>query len=57
MFNGVGDGIRQGNGKVKMVGITKGGEGGARRGNTTTSRHSERMRGWHNERMAKEVMQ
>ena len=57
MFNGVGDGIRQGNGKVKMVGITKGGEGGARRGNTTTSRHNERMRGWHNERMAKEVMQ
>jgi hypothetical protein len=33
MFDGVGDGLRQGNGEAKMAGTVRGREGGARRGN------------------------
>ena len=41
-FDGHGDGLRLSDGKAKMAGTTRGREGGARRGNTTTSRRDER---------------
>ena len=43
-FDGHGDGLRlsDGKAKAKMAGTTRGREGGARRGNTTTSRCDER---------------
>ena len=53
-FDGVGDGLRQGDCEAKMVGTTRGREGGARRGNATTIRHNERTRGWRIERMARD---
>jgi hypothetical protein len=37
-----------------MAGTTRGQEGGARRGNATTSRPDERTRGRHNERMMRD---
>jgi len=39
VFDGVGDGLRQVNGEAKIAGRTRGREGGARRGITTTSRY------------------
>ena len=41
---------RRGNGEAKMAGTTRGREGGARRGNATTSWCDKRTRGWHNKR-------
>ncbi len=53
-FNGVSDGLQQGNDKAKMAGTTRGQEGSARRGNTTTSQCDQRTRGWRNERMTRD---
>ncbi len=50
MFDGVGDGLRQVDGEAKMAGTMRGREGGARRGNATTSRHDEWKRERHNKR-------
>ncbi len=49
-FNGISNGLWQGNGKAKIAGTMRGQEGSARRGNTTSSRHNERRRGQRNER-------
>jgi hypothetical protein len=54
VFDGIGDGLWQGNGKVKITGTTRGQEGGTRRGNETTNRHNERMREWRNKRMKRD---
>jgi hypothetical protein len=48
VFDGVGNGLRQDDGEAKMAGTTREREGGARRGNATTSRHDEWTRGRHN---------
>ena len=50
VFNDVSDGLRQVDGEAKMAGMTRGQEGGARRGNATTSRHDEWTKEGHNER-------
>jgi hypothetical protein len=50
VFDGVGDGLRQVDGEVKMAGMMRGREGGTRRGNATTSRHDEWKRERHNKR-------
>ncbi len=49
-FDGIGDGLPQGNGEANMTGATRGQKGNARKGNTTTSQHNERTRGRCNER-------
>ena len=54
VFDCVIDGLR-GDGEGKMVGTPRGQEGGARRGNATTSWHDERMRGRCNERTMRDV--
>jgi hypothetical protein len=53
-IHGIRDGLRQGDGKIKMAGTPKGREGGARQGNATTSWRNERTRGQHNERTARD---
>jgi hypothetical protein len=54
VFDGVGNGLQQGNGKGKMASTMRGQEGGARRGNATTSQHNERMIGQHNKRTTRD---
>jgi hypothetical protein len=49
-FDYHGEGLWLSDGKAKMAGTTRGREGGAMRGNTTTSLCDERMRGRRNER-------
>jgi hypothetical protein len=54
VFDGVGDGLRQGNGKAKMACTTRGQECGARSGSATTSQSNERMRGRGNNRTTRD---
>jgi hypothetical protein len=53
-FNGISGGFWQGDGEARMAGTTRGQEGGARRGNATTSWHDERTRGQHSESMTRD---
>ena len=55
VFDGDGDGLWQGDdGESKMAGTMRGREGGARRGNATTSLHDERTRGWRNKKATRD---
>jgi hypothetical protein len=53
-FDGISDGLRQGDGKAKMANTTRGQEGGTRSGNTTTSWRDERTSEQRNERRTRD---
>ncbi len=54
VFDGVGDGLRQCDGEVKMASTARGQEGGTQRSNPKTIRHDERTIGRPDERTARD---
>ncbi len=54
VFDGISDGLWQGNGEAKMANTMRGQEGDARSGNTTTRRRDERKSERCNKRMTRD---